>query len=66
MMEEIAAIVASSSGYRDEFNHDDRRDSAPQMKAATKHSWRESATHAMLRLVRAVRSPRTARPARMT
>jgi hypothetical protein len=66
MMEEIASIVASSSGYRDEFNHVDRRDPVPQVKGTMKPSWRESATHAVLRLVRAVRAPRTARPARMS
>lgn len=66
MMEEIAAIVATAPGYRDECAHPDRWGAVPELPVAPRVSWRESAVHAVAHLLRTVRAPRATRPARMT
>lgn len=66
MMEEIAAIVATAPGYRDEFDHPERRGAVAEATAAPKASWREAAAHAALRLLRTLRPPRATGSARVT
>lgn len=60
LMEEIAAIVASASEYRDEFGYPaDRRGAQPPLSVAPKPTWRDS----IMRIVRSVRDVRNVRPA---